>query len=116
MLVQQRLEKSPDAANLHSALGIALAGLGRPEEAVRQARRGVELLPVGRDALDGPVRLRDLARIYVMVGDQEAALDQLEALFALPASNPLSAPLLRADRFWDPLRQHPRFRRLADGD
>jgi hypothetical protein len=74
----------------------------------------VELLPVSRDALDGPYRIRDLARIYVMSGDYEAALDQLEALFALPVWNPLSAPLLRADRFWAPISKHPRFRRLAE--
>ena len=114
MLVRQRLSQSPETATLHGALGIALAGLGQTEQAVREGRRGVELLPVGRDALDGPNRIRDLARIYVMVGDHEAALDQLEALFALPGWNPLSAPLLRADPFWSPLRGHPRFRRLAE--
>ncbi len=113
MLVRERLRESPEAANLHSALGIALAGLGERQEAIREGRRGVELLPVGRDALDGPIRLRDLARIQVMVGDHEGALEQLEALFALPGWNPLSGLLLRADRFWDPLREQPRFRRLA---
>jgi tetratricopeptide (TPR) repeat protein len=115
VLVEQRLEQSPDDGALHSALGIALAGLGRWERAVVEGRRGVELLPVSRDALDGPYRIRDLARIYVMVGDQEAALEQLEALFALRVGNPLSAAVLRADRLWDPVRTHPRFRRLVEG-
>ena len=116
VLVEQRLRESPETATLHSSLGIALAGLGRREEAVREGRRGVELLPVSRDALDGPNRIRDLARIYVMVGDHQAALDQLEVLFALPGWNPLSPPLLRADRFWAPLSRYPRFRRLAEAD
>jgi serine/threonine-protein kinase len=113
-LVLERLKDSPETATLHSSLGIALAGLGQKEQAVREGRRAVELLPVSRDALDGPNRVRDLARIYVMVGDHEAALDQLEALFALPGWNPLSAQLLRADRTWAPLAKYPRFRRLAE--
>jgi serine/threonine-protein kinase len=113
-LLERQLEESPETATLHSALGIALAGLGRKEQAVREGRRGVELLPVSRDALDGPCRIRDLARIYMMVGNQNAALDQLEALFAAPGWNPLSAPLLRTDHLWDPLRENPRFRRLTE--
>jgi tetratricopeptide (TPR) repeat protein len=113
-LVLGRLKESPETATLHSSLGIALAGLGQTEQAVQEGLRGVELLPVSRDALDGPNRMRDLARIYVMVGDHEAALDQLEALFALPVWNPLSAQLLGADRMWAPLGKYPRFRRLAE--
>jgi serine/threonine-protein kinase len=116
MLVRQRLRESPNTANLHSSLGIALAGLRQREQAIQEGRRGVELLPVSRDALDGPFRVRDLARIYVMVGEHEAALDQLEALFALRAGNPLSAPLLRLDPVWAPLGKHPRFRRLTEGE
>jgi hypothetical protein len=114
MLVQQRLTKSPETATLHSSLGIALAGLGQTARAVQEGRRGVELLPVSRDALDGPFRIRDLARIYLMVGDHEAALEQLETLFALPGWKPLSGPLLQADPFWAPLSKNPRFRRLAE--
>jgi serine/threonine-protein kinase len=116
MLVRQRLRESPNTANLHSALGIALAGLGQREQAIQEGRRGVELLPVSRDALDGPFRVRDLARIYLMVGEDEAAQGQLESLFALPGGNPLSAPLLRLDPVWAPLREHPRFRRLTEGE
>jgi eukaryotic-like serine/threonine-protein kinase len=116
MLVRQRLRESPNTGNLHSSLGIALAGLGQKDQAVREGRQAVELLPVGRDALDGPYRVRDLARIYVMVGEHEAAQDQLEALFALPGGNPLSAPLLRVDPVWAPLREHPRFRRLVEAE
>jgi TolB-like protein/Flp pilus assembly protein TadD len=116
MLVRQRLRESPNTANLHSSLGIALAGLGQREQAIEEGRRGVELLPVSRDALDGPFRVRDLARIYLMVGEHKAALDQLEVLFALPRGNPLSAPVLRLDPVWAPLREHPRFRRLAEAE
>jgi hypothetical protein len=49
-----------------------------------------------------------------MTGDHEAALGQLEALFALPGWNPLSGQLLRTDPLWAPLSENQRFRRLAD--
>ncbi|MCI0407854.1 MAG: hypothetical protein L0191_04695, partial [Acidobacteria bacterium] len=108
--------ESPNTANLHSALGIALAGLGQKEQALGEGRRAVELLPVSRDALDGPFRIRDLAHIYLMVGEHEEALDQLEALAALSHGNPVPAPLLRLDPTWTPLRQEPRFKRLTEAE
>jgi len=55
--------------------------------------------------------LANLARIYVMLGERDKAVDQLETVLARPG--PLSAGWLRADPFWDPLRGSPRFQRLA---
>ncbi|MGH7536615.1 MAG: tetratricopeptide repeat protein, partial [Gemmatimonadales bacterium] len=111
-VVRNKLVESPDAANLRSALGLVLAGLGRRDESLREARRAVELLPITKDAVDGPLRVRDLARTLVMVGDLDGALDQLEVLFRLPAANPLSPSLLRLDPVWAPLQGRPRFERL----
>jgi hypothetical protein len=47
-----------------------------------------------------------------MVGDYEAAIDQLELLLSVPSS--VSVALLRIDPAWGPLRDHPRFRALLD--
>jgi hypothetical protein len=55
----------------------------------------------------GVIRVGDLARIYVMVGEYDAAIDQLEFLLSRPGE--LSIPLLRLDPAWDPLRDQPRF-------
>ena len=60
----------------------------------------------------GPYRVEDLARIYVMVGDFDAAIDQLEFLLSKPGV--LSIPLLRLDPTWDPLRDHPDFEKLIE--
>jgi tetratricopeptide (TPR) repeat protein len=108
-LERETLEQ-PDDSRIHSTLGIAYAGLGRSEEAIRQGKLAVELMPVARDAFDGPYRLEDLARIYTMVGDYDAAIEQLEHLLSIPST--VSVPLLRIDPTWDALRDHPRFQAL----
>ena len=66
------------------------------------------MLPVSKEAMRGPSRVEDLARIYVMVGEHDAAIDQIEFLLSIPG--PLSIPLLRLDPAWNPLRNHPRFK------
>jgi len=94
-------------------LGLAYAGLGRRADAIRLGRQGAELVPVSRDAFAGPLMLFGLAEIYVLAGEYEAALDQLEYLLSIPS--PLSIPLLRVDPLYAPLRGNPRFQRLVAG-
>jgi len=106
ILVHER----PDDPRFRSSLGIAYAGLERKEEAIREGKKAVELLPVSKDAITGAGWVANLARIYVMVGEYDAAIDQLEFLLSIPGK--ISVPLLRLDPTWDVLRQHPKFRRL----
>jgi serine/threonine-protein kinase len=113
-IVETRIRQHPDDSRYRSALGIAYAGLGRKEEAIREGELAVELLPMSKEAWRGAHRLEDLARIYTMVGEYDAAIDQLEALLAVPS--PMSVPMLRIDPTWNPLRDHPRFQRLLAGD
>src|SRR2546426_9633366 len=103
--------REDDYGRLRCMLGIALAGLGRADEAMREGKRAVETLPVSKDALEGPLMLANLARIYVMLGERDKAVDQLETVLARPG--PLSAGGVPADPFWDPLRGSPRVPRLA---
>jgi TolB-like protein/tetratricopeptide (TPR) repeat protein len=98
-------------ARLHSARGIALAGLGRGEEAIAAGRLGVALMPMVLEAWRGAYRVEDLARIYTMVGELDLAVDQLEILLERPTL--VSANRLRLDPTWTPLRGHPRFDRLV---
>jgi TolB-like protein/Flp pilus assembly protein TadD len=108
--LETRLRESSDDPRLHSSLGIAYAGLGRKDEAVREAKRGVELMPVEKEAWKGVYRVEDLARVYVMVGEYDAAIDQLDYLLSIPGE--ISVPLLRIDPAWDPLHDHRRFQAL----
>jgi tetratricopeptide (TPR) repeat protein len=92
---------------------VAFAYLGRKAEAVRKGQRGVELLPLSRDAYNGAYLQLQLARIYMLLGEQDKAVDQLEPLLQMPYY--LSPGWLRIDPTFDPLRKHPRFMKLVEG-
>ena len=94
------------------ALGLAYAGLGRCEEAIREGKEAVRILPMSKDAFVGGDLVRFLAEIYLICGEYEAAIDQIDLALSVPSS--VSAGLLRVDPIWDPIRRNPRFRRLAD--
>jgi TolB-like protein/tetratricopeptide (TPR) repeat protein len=98
---------------LQSGLGVAYAALGRKQDAIRNGREALDaVLRVG-DAFIAPVRRADLAEIYVVTGEHELALDELERLLGEPSR--VSAALLRVDPIWTPLHGHPRFQRLVGG-
>ncbi len=111
-VLESKIQERPEDERFHSSLGIAYAGLGHKEEAIREGRLGVKLLPVTKEAWRGLNRVEDLARIYVMVGEFDAAIDQLDFLLSVPGE--MSIPLLRLDPAWDLLRDHPRFKRLLE--
>jgi serine/threonine-protein kinase len=111
-MLESRIQQRPDDERLRSALGIAYAGLGRKEGAIREGELAVELLPMSKEAWRGAHRVEELARIYAMVGEYGAAIDQLEILLAVPS--PTAVPMLRIDPTWNPLRDHPRFQALLE--
>ncbi len=89
------------------------AGLGRKEEALREGRRAVALLPLEKDALNG-VRVRQfLAIIYAGSGEKELACQQLSTPLALPASVRFGE--LRLHPFWDPFRGEFCFEKILAG-
>ena len=110
---EQQTRAAPDDGQRRVLLGVALAYLGRKAEAVREGRRGVELMPISRDGYFGPYVQLQLARIYLLVGEPEQALDQLEPLLRVPFY--LSPGWLRIDPTWAPLKGNPRFERLIAG-
>jgi tetratricopeptide (TPR) repeat protein len=111
--IEEQLRAAPNDAQRHVVLGLALAYLGRKEEAIREGERGVALDPVSKDASIGPYIQHQLARIYILSGEPEKALDQLEPLLKMPYF--LSPGWLRVDPNFDPLRGNPRFEKLAAG-
>jgi hypothetical protein len=91
-------------------LGVALAYSGRKAEAIREGERGVALLSTREDAYTGAYNEHQLARIYILTGEPDKALDRLEALLRIPYY--LSPGWLRIDPTFDPIRSHPRFKNL----
>jgi tetratricopeptide (TPR) repeat protein len=111
-ILESKIKERPEHARFHSALGIVYAGQGHKEDAVREGKLAVKMYPVSKDAMRVPYRVEDLARIYIMVAEHDEAIDQLEYLLSIPG--PLSIPLLQLDPTWDPLRDHPRFKKLIE--
>jgi tetratricopeptide (TPR) repeat protein len=111
---EDQLRSAPNDAQRHVFRGLALAYLGRKAEAIREGRRGVELLPISRDGYVGPYIQLQLVRIYIQTGERASALDQLEPLLRVPFY--LSPAWLRIDPGFDPLRTEPRFQRLVAGN
>ena len=81
---EQQLTASPEDAQRNVLLGVALAYMGRKAEAVQRGVRGAELLPPSVDAVGGTYLQHQLARIYILLGDAEKALDTLEPLLKVP--------------------------------
>jgi TolB-like protein/Flp pilus assembly protein TadD len=107
---EKAVQESPEDAPRHALLGLIYAGLGRCDEAKAEAQRAVDLLPESKDAFDGPILIMSRARIHMMCGDLDTAFALLEHSLQTPAG--LTAPELRLDPVWDPLRADPRFDRM----
>jgi hypothetical protein len=108
-----QLRGSPNDGQLLVLDGLMLAYLSRPVEAMRQGELGVALLPPAKDARNAAYVRHELARIYVLAGEPEKAIDQLEYLLKIPYF--LSPGWLRIDPNFVSLRGNPRFDRLAGG-
>jgi tetratricopeptide (TPR) repeat protein len=109
-MLMKRIQQRPKDADCHSCLGIAYAGLGRKQDAIREGKTGVDLLPMSKDALGGFSQVERLARIYAMVGENDEAIGRLEYLMSIPGDLGIGA--LRLDPAWKPLRDQPRFQAL----
>jgi tetratricopeptide (TPR) repeat protein len=108
---EKAVQSQPNYGPALCALGLIDAGLGRNEEALREGRRAVELLPVEKDALNGPLMITYLAMIAAWAGDKDLACEQL-AIAIRPAST-VSYGQLKLLPYWDPLRGDPRFEKIV---
>ncbi len=106
------LQKQPDYAEAMSVIGMIDAALGRKEDALREGRRAVELLPVTKDVMTGSELLRNLALIYAWTGEKELALNQIAA--ALQGPGHITYGQLRLHPWWDAIREDPRFDKLVE--
>ncbi|MBN2592842.1 MAG: protein kinase [Sedimentisphaerales bacterium] len=111
-ILERKIQEDPNNAKYQCELGIAYAGLGLKDKAILAGQKARKEVPVSKDALRGSWVIRHLALIYTMVGEYDRAIDQIEDLLSRPG--PLSIPLLQLDPAWDPLRNHPRFKKLLE--
>ncbi|MCK4559269.1 MAG: DUF3808 domain-containing protein [Calditrichia bacterium] len=110
-ILEKKIRSLPEDYIYLTQLGIVYAGLGLKEKAIQAGRKAVENLPPSKDAIQCTFNVQWLAQIYVMVGEYDAAIEQLELLQTFIASR-VTIHWLKVDPTWDPLRDHPRFKKL----
>ena len=104
------VNKWPDDPNSLIVLAATDASLGNKEEAFSEGRRAAAMQPIAEDAVDGPILAKDLAGIYLLAGERELAMEQLESLAQVPRA--LNYGELAKLPEWDVLRGEPRFQKL----
>lgn len=114
VLLEAMIKELPNDNRIHSSLGIVYAGLDRKEDAIREGKLGVALGIASKDVLRRPVYVKASALILVMVGEHDAALDQIEHLLSTSCGSTFSIHELRLDPRWDPLRDYPRYKKLLE--
>jgi TolB-like protein/Tfp pilus assembly protein PilF len=109
--MEQTVREQPDYAAALCVLGLIDAGLGHKDEAIREGRRAVELLPITKDSIDGAELMKYLALIYTWCGEKDLAIDQIAATMRIPSG--LSYGNLKLHPNWDALRGDSRFEKIV---
>lgn len=113
------VKESPKSAQRRANFGLVNAFMGRKEEAIREARRAVELLPESKDAIDGTLLSAYLALVYARVGETDLALSSIGRLLKISgpvdsADYSITVNDLKYRWEWDPIRNDPRFQKLIE--
>jgi eukaryotic-like serine/threonine-protein kinase len=111
--LEAKVADKPNDPSYFADLAIVDAGLGRKEEAIREAQRAVELMPIAKDSLNGPTWIANLALVYAWTGERDRALEQLEKVATIPGNPglPTYGDLL-LNPCWDDLRGDSRFDKI----
>src|SRR5213596_403968 len=106
-IVQEQAEFGPAVC----ILALIDAGLGRKEEALREIRRALELVPMEKDSTNAIHMIHYSAIVYAWVGEKDLALQNLAKAAQLPGF--LNYGRLKLLPWYDPLRGDPRFEKIV---
>jgi tetratricopeptide (TPR) repeat protein len=110
--LEKMLKANPADERLHSSLGITYAGLGLKDKAVAEGRKGIELMPLEKEAFRGYYRQWDMAIIYTLLGDNDDALKKIDYILSIPGA--FSVNQLKLDPLYDSLRNLPGYKAIVD--
>jgi serine/threonine protein kinase/tetratricopeptide (TPR) repeat protein len=105
------VRQQPDYGPAVCVLGLIDAALGRKEDALREGRRAMELLPVAKDSINGGHVIEFFAITCAWVGEKDLAIEQLARVSRI--SGHITYGYLKLHPFWDPLRGDPRFEKIV---
>jgi TolB-like protein/Tfp pilus assembly protein PilF len=109
--LERTVSEQPGYAPALCVLGLIDAALGRKDEAIREGRHAIELLPITKDSIDGAELVKYMGVIYAWCGEKDLAIEQIEATLKIPST--LSYGNLKLHPSWDPLRGDPRFEKIV---
>src|SRR5437870_1380526 len=114
------LKEQPENHQLLGDLALINMGLGDKAAALALAEQAMAVIPIEKDPLSGPGAIEILARVAARMGEPDRAIAALQKLLSISYAGPLATQnvpltpaLLRLDPMFDPLRNDPRFQKLA---
>ena len=105
-IMEKQVQYSPDDYRTHAGLGIVYSHIGMKKEAIREGKTALAILPPSKDSFFGVYQVLALAYIYMTIGDQDSALDQLETVFNKFGGITLEE--IQNYPEWNQLKNHPR--------
>jgi tetratricopeptide (TPR) repeat protein len=113
------LKEQPENYELIGDLALVMMGLGDKAAAFALSEHAMKVLPLEKDAVDGPAPIEVFARVAAQLGEPDRAIATLQKLLSIPSEGalasrvPLTPALLRLDPMFDPLRNDQRFQKLT---